>query len=142
MSPGKADRALVQRHLRALDSAVKQLRRHAGKSPEALTSEPDLLWTVERGLQLCAQNALELASHIASSEGRDVPDYQGAIEGLRELGILPAAFVARFRGIAGFRNVLLHAYLEVDPARLHRALNQGLDDFVEFALHVDRYLAR
>ena len=141
MNPGRLDGPLVRRHLRALDAAVTQLRRHAGKSVEALASDPDVLWTVERGLQLCAQNALDLAAHIATSRGRDVPDYGGAIDGLRDLGVLPAPFAARFRGVAGFRNVLVHAYLDVDLGRVHAALNHGLDDFVEFARHVERYLS-
>jgi uncharacterized protein YutE (UPF0331/DUF86 family) len=61
---------------------------------------------------------------------------------LGALGVLPAAFAKRLRAIAGFRNVLVHGYLEVDVARLHRVLRDQLDDFVEFAGHVGRYLER
>lgn len=58
------------------------------------------------------------------------------------LGALPDAFARRFRGIAGFRNVLVHGYLAVDPGRIHELLNSGLDDFLAFAQHVERYLSR
>ena len=37
-------------------------------------------------------------------------------------------------------NVVVHGYLAVDPAVLHRLLNEGLGDFAEFARHVERYL--
>src|SRR5262249_51586236 len=96
---------------------------------------------VERGLQLCTQSALDIATHLAASAGRDAPDYASASDVLGELGVLPPAFAYRFRGIAGFRNVLVHGYLGVDPARLHQMLNAGLDDFVEFARHVEAYLS-
>jgi len=49
------------------------------------------------------------------------------------MGILDADFAQRFRAVAGFRNLLVHGYLEVDLARLHKLLNERLDDFVAFA---------
>jgi uncharacterized protein YutE (UPF0331/DUF86 family) len=72
--------------------------------------------------------------------GRDVPDYAGAIDRLAEIGILPHDFAARFRGIAGFRNVLVHGYLDVDVTHLHNLLNSHLDDFSVFARHIRLYL--
>ena len=44
--------------------------------------------------------------------------------------------------MAGFRNVLVHAYLDVDLDVLVRALREGLDDFRAFALHVEAWLAQ
>ncbi len=142
MSPGEPDAAVVRRHLLALDAPVQRLRRHAGRPLSALLGDSDAQWTVERGLQLCAQNALDIATHLAASAGRDAPDYVGAIDVLSELGVLPSAFGRRFRGVAGFRNVLVHGYLGTDLGRVHELLNSGLDDFIEFARHVDAYLER
>ncbi|HEX9050187.1 MAG TPA: DUF86 domain-containing protein [Anaeromyxobacter sp.] len=135
MSPGTLDPTLVRRHLAALDRAVQQLRRHAGKSPDAL-KDLDEAWAIERGLQICVQNCLDVATHLAAAAGRDVPDYATAVDRLEELGVLPGAFARRFRSVAGFRNVLVHGYLEVDPALVHRVLNERLDDFEMFARHV------
>jgi len=95
---------------------------------------------VERGLQLCTQNALDIATHLAASAGRDVPDYATAIDQLSDLGVLPAGFAARFRPVAGFRNVIVHGYLDVDLRIVHRLLNDRLDDFSEFARLVSLYL--
>ena len=52
-------------------------------------------WTVERGLQLCAQSALDIATHLAASTGRDAPDHASAIDVLGEIGGLPVG-VGRF----------------------------------------------
>jgi uncharacterized protein YutE (UPF0331/DUF86 family)/predicted nucleotidyltransferase len=142
MSPGASDAAVVRRHLLALDAAVQHLRRHAGRPVASLASDPDERWAVERGLHLAAQNALDVATHLAASAGRDVPDYATAIDTLGELGILPREFAARFRGLAGFRNVLVHGYLGVDVGRAHQLLNTGLADFEVFVRHVEAYLGR
>lgn len=97
---------------------------------------------MERGLQLCVQNVLGVATHLIASAGRDAADYASAIDELGALGVLPAEFARRLRAIAGFRNILVHGYLEVDVARLNRILRDQLDDFVDFARHVERYLVR
>lgn len=140
MTPGQPDIALVRRHLLAMDQSLQVLERHRGQTIEALSSNREELWVVERGLQLCAQNALDIATHLAVSAGQDVPDYGTAMDRLAELAILPRDFATRFRAIAGFRNVLVHAYLEVDLATVHRLLNERLDDFAEFSRHVEAHL--
>lgn len=71
MAPGRVDRRVVQRHLIALREAVSRLRRHAGVAVPSLRADRDRLWTIERGLQLAAQNALDIASHINSAVGQD-----------------------------------------------------------------------
>jgi uncharacterized protein YutE (UPF0331/DUF86 family) len=141
MTPGRLDAAVVRRHLLALDEALQVLRSHQGRSVDELVSDPGERWIVERGLQLCAQNALDVATHIAASTGRDVPDYATAIDRLAEMGILPHEFTTRFRGVAGFRNVVVHGYLDIDVTLLHRLLNDHLEDFSAFARQIGSYLA-
>lgn len=141
MTPGRADRRVLDRHLIALRAAVAALRRHAGASAETLRADSDLRWAVERGLQLCAQNALDIASHIGSAAGFDPATYSSSIECLVRAGVLPPAFGEGFQSVAGFRNVLVHGYLDVDLDILATVLARHLDDFDEFARHVERWLA-
>jgi len=142
VSPGDLDPTAIRRHLLSLDQALQTLRRHQGRSIGVLRQEPEERWIVERGLQLCAQNSLDMATHLAASAGRDVPDYATAIDRLAELDILPTEFAARFRAVAGFRNVVVHGYLDVDVAIVHRLLNEHLDDFSMFAGFVNNFLNR
>ncbi len=141
MTPGRADRRVLDRHLIALRATVARLGRHAGTSPGALRGDSDRRWAVERGLQLCAQNALDIASHIGSAAGFDPETYGSSIDCLIRAGVLPRAFGERFRAVAGFRNVLVHGYLEVDLDLVATILAEHLDDFEEFARHVERWLA-
>jgi len=142
MSPGGTDVEVVRRHLLALDEALSTLGRSRAVGAHELREDREKLWVVERGLHLCAQNALDIATHLAAAAGRDVSDYASAIDRLGELGILSWELVARFRAIAGFRNVLVHGYLAVDVDRLADLLANRLDDFVEFARSIDDHLAR
>jgi uncharacterized protein YutE (UPF0331/DUF86 family) len=142
MTPGCPDAGVVRRHLLALDEAVQRLRHHAGRPLSVLRDDADTRWAVERGLHLCCQNTLDIATHLAASAGRDAPDYASAIDVLGDLGVLPFEFATRFRGIAGFRNILVHGYLNLDIARMHELLNAGLEDFVEFARLVGKSLRK
>ena len=140
MSPGRTDSSVVRRHLAALREALANLRRHSGSTPEMLRVNMDLRWTVEHGLQLCAQNAIDIATHLATTAGLDASDYASAIDRLTGMNVLPAEFGARFRQIAGLRNVLVHDYIEVDLEVVARVLDANLDEFEEFARWVERHL--
>ena len=141
MTSGRPDARVIDRHLIAMRKALATLRRHAGASSASLGGDAERRWAIERGLQLCAQNALDVASHISSAAGLDPGSYRSSIDCLVEAGALPAAFGERFRGIAGLRNVLVHAYLDIDLDLLARMLSERLDDFEEFASHVEHWLA-
>lgn len=141
MTPGRVDRRVLDRHLISLRASVATLRRHAGASAGALRADADRRWAVERGLHLCAQNALDIASHIGSAAGFDPGTYVSSIDCLIRADVLPRAFGERFRAVAGFRNVLVHGYLEVDLDLVATVLAEHLDDFEEFARHVERWLA-
>ena len=140
MTPGRVDSSVVRRHLLAMQTAVNNLERHRAATIADLQRDRDRLWAVERGLQLVAQNALDIATHLAAAAGFDSGDYATAIDRLASVGVLTPEFATRFRGVAGFRNVLVHGYLEIDLAVLQRLLTERLDDFTEFARAVERHL--
>jgi len=139
VSPGRIDAAVVRRHLLALDATLAQLARHAGQPVEALSANLDERWAVERGLQLCVQNVLDVATHIVAAAGRDVVDYTSAIEQLGQIGVIPLDLATSLRPLAGFRNALVHGYLGVDLAIVHQVLNQHLDRIRAFAQAVNAY---
>ncbi len=140
MTQGLPDPEVIRRHLAELGEALGHLRAYSGRTAADLRADAALRWTVERGLQLCAQNALDIATHIAAASGLDSPDYATAIDRLGELAVLPADFAARLRPLAGFRNVLVHGYLQVDLTVVERVLREELDNLAAFAVHVEKHI--
>lgn len=140
MTRGQADPEVIRRHLAALREALGHLTSYSSRTAAELRSSAELRWAVERGLQLCVQNALDIATHIAAASGLDSPDYATAIDRLAELSVLPAEFAARLRPLAGFRNVLVHGYLKVDLAIVERVLREELKDLEALAAHVEKYV--
>ncbi|MBW1881358.1 MAG: DUF86 domain-containing protein [Deltaproteobacteria bacterium] len=139
MTSGRADPAVLRRHLLALDRALTNLEHHTGHSQDDLEQDLDLQWTVLHGLQLCTHCALDIATHIAASGGHDVADYASAIDVLAVMGVLPPPFAKSFRAIAGFQNILVLGYLELDLERVQAVLQHQLEDFRSFAAHVEAF---
>ena len=134
-------RQAVVSRLDAIRRAVERLRPHQARPLDAYLADADGQWIVERGLQLAAEATLDVCAHlVAALHLPPVDDYTQAIDRLGAAGILPAQFAARFRAVGGFRNVLVHGYLEIDPRQVHEVLCDHLDDFLAFARHVAAWL--
>jgi uncharacterized protein YutE (UPF0331/DUF86 family) len=92
-------------------------------------------------VQASAQICIDLANHLISSEGWRVPrDFRDAVTVLEEGGIVEAELAERMRALVGLRNRLVHLYAEVDDARVHGALSEGLADLDAFARAVATFV--
>lgn len=140
MVPG-LDRERVTKHLEDISSSLRILESLKPVSFQQFSEDPKIYWAVEKGLERCIQNLLDASAHIVAALGGPVPDNYGSL--LLELGrsrILPSDFAARIAPMAGFRNILIHEYLEVDLREVYAALQDRLDDFRTFAHYVLRFL--
>jgi uncharacterized protein YutE (UPF0331/DUF86 family) len=92
-------------------------------------------------LQMACQIVIDISSHILMADfSRQADRYRDVILGLGSEGVLPTDFAQRISGVAGFRNILIHEYLTVDPQRVYQMLQTGLDDLSKFGEYVSVYL--
>jgi uncharacterized protein YutE (UPF0331/DUF86 family) len=95
---------------------------------------------VERNLEVAAQICIDISHRIIALERAQKPsDYHQAILRMGELGILPGDFARQLAPIAGFRNVLVHEYADVDWDEVYQNL-QRLDDLARFGELVRHWL--
>nr|HID14929.1 DUF86 domain-containing protein [Anaerolineae bacterium] len=133
----------VVEHLEALKGYLAELDHYAQYSLGELTSDFVKYRAVERSLQLAAQTVVDIAAHIISADyNARVQDYRQAIESLGKEGVLPSTFAEHLAPIAGFRNILVHKYLAVDPTKLYDILIHGRADLQEFGQRITEYLQR
>lgn len=126
------DKERVLRLLRAIADDTAVLRKEAGASQER---RQDPIWL--RGVKYTFVTAIEacvdVAQHICATEGWGPPADNGdAIRLLGEHGVLTANLATSVRKAVGFRNVLVHDYVEVDDSIVVGRLDSisDLDDFV------------
>jgi uncharacterized protein YutE (UPF0331/DUF86 family) len=109
------DREIFSRRLVALRGYLGKLKAFLDAPEEEFVREPALHDLAERYLHLAVEACLDLANHWIGDRGLPVPDAnRDTFTILEKAGELPAELAERLRGWAGFRNVLVHEYLEID----------------------------
>jgi len=137
------DVAAVRNRLNALEEYVARLESKRQLSYEQMLTDWVTYYAIQRMFQMASQAAIDLAGHILSADyTRRVDDYHAAILALGGEGVLPKEFAQRFADLARFRNVLVHEYLVVDPAKVYQFLQTGLDDFRMYIEFVSEYLKK
>jgi uncharacterized protein YutE (UPF0331/DUF86 family) len=123
------DSELVAKKLAFVETCVQQLRTLA--RPELLAEDVREQRFVEHTLQLAIQAALDVGSHIVSDERLGEPDTNRDVFRLLErAGIVPAELGARLEQMAGFRNVIVHLYQDVDLGIVRDVLENHLGDLL------------
>jgi len=125
------DPALLEKKLAQIETCVADLRRLA--KPEALELDLRERRFVEHTLQLAIQAALDVASHIVSDERLGEPRTNRELfDLLQRGGWIVESQAATLRNMAGFRNILVHGYDDVDLAILRDILAHHLEDLIAF----------
>ena len=134
---------LVRERLVRLEEVVSRLEELSRLEPQRVRQDFRDAWAVERGLQLAAEILFDTGNHILSAQyGRSAQDYEDIVVQLGEAGVLTPATRERLKGLGGFRNVLVHGYLRLDPQRVWEYLQDAPARFSEFGRDVRQWLAR
>ncbi|WP_340819808.1 DUF86 domain-containing protein [Methanolobus sp. WCC4] len=134
------DEDKILRKLDFMQRCVSYLKSVDAGSNE-LEHNYELRSAVERNFQLAIESAIDIGEMIISKEGFERPEvYRSVFLILGKNGVIPQEFAEEFAQAAGFRNVLVHMYEEVDIDIMHMFLDERLEDFDEFGSYVARYL--
>lgn len=135
-------RQALEARLRRLQSVIRRLRKLQAIPLDRFRQDEDLQWLAERGLHLGCEIVLDVGNHLLSGAfGRPSETYEQILTGLGREGVLSADLVEEVGGLGGFRNVLVHAYLELDPERVWTILQRAPERFERFAREVAAWLA-
>ncbi len=125
------DPDLVAKKLAVIETCVAQLRALA--RPEVIRTDVREERFVEHTLQIAIQAALDVASHVVSDDRLGEPESNRELfDLLVRAGKLPASLSSTLRDMAGFRNVIVHGYQDVDLGVLEDVLANHLDDLLAF----------
>ncbi len=130
----------LHRILRRITDDLATLRRYAAADPGALLGDPARLGHVKYLFVTMLEGCIDAAHHVCASEGYGPPDTNA--DAMRALGqhevLTPAQATAMAKAV-GFRNVLVHGYVDVDDRRVVAYLTE-LDDVQAFVGALARLL--
>lgn len=128
--------------LQDLEKYIQQLRKFQKYRYDEIENDLEKIWAIEHGLQISIQIIIDVGNYILASIGENqVENYTDILDKLGQQNILPSQFVAEIRGMAGFRNVLVHRYVEVDLRVVCDVLQNSLDDFVKYIGYIQSYFS-
>jgi uncharacterized protein YutE (UPF0331/DUF86 family) len=128
------DRYVVQARIAKIRDYLALLRKiRKLADEEQFLNDPLIYGNAERYLQLAIQSVLDISNHIVADMKLSLPaDNRELFELLAKHKIVPAALSKKLIAMAGFRNILVHEYLEIDRRRVYRILKKDLGDFEKF----------
>lgn len=133
----------VNLRLKKLLQYVSRLKKYRGISSNEILKDLDKRDVIERNLHLACEIVIDVAN-ILNSEFKLPPasDNKLTILTLGEAGILEKKFAEELSGLAPFRNVLVHDYLEIDYEIVVDVLNNKLEDFSMFSKIIAGFLQK
>ncbi len=135
------DVAMILERLKKLAEYLEFLDKKRSLTYEQYISDQGTQLAVERALQLAIQVVVDVATHILSTTGNQTPeDYRDSILKLAQAGVIPSDYANRVEGMAGFRNILVHQYISIDPHRVYKNMQEELNDLMVFGQYIYEWL--
>lgn len=116
---------VIRKRLNKLDDLKKY-------SIEEFLSTPEYYGSVERFLQLAIETTVDIGNHIVADLGLgEVNWYSDIAAILEEKKFISIDLREKWIRMVGFRNILVHDYLEVDRKIVFEVLHNRLGDLEE-----------
>ncbi len=123
----------LHRILRRITDDLGMLRQYAEVDPDELIADPVRLGHTKYLFVTMLEGCIDAAQHVCASEGYGPLDTNAdAMRRLVSRGILDPKHGATMARAVGFRNVLIHDYIDVDDQRVVGYLSHlaDIDAFV------------
>lgn len=129
------DAALLAKRLAFIETCIHELRTLARL--DRIDHDVREARFVEHTLQLAIQAALDVASHIVSDRRLGEPSSNQQLFALLVGdGWLASEQLPALRAMAGFRNVLVHGYTDVDRAIVKDVVEHHLGDLLDLVARI------
>lgn len=137
------DATLIVRKINLISQDFKEIVELSRKSlQEFLASRVDEV-LAERYLERMIGRMIDINYHLITESGSPPPtDYYQSFLQLERLGLLSQELAHAIAACAGLRNRIVHEYDEIDPARIHEALQAAARDVPEYLKHVHGHVER
>jgi uncharacterized protein YutE (UPF0331/DUF86 family) len=130
----------IERLSSELSERLARLETLSTKTRQEFDEDPFLKDIVERNLEVAAQCVLDICHRIISIENSRKPEsYYEAILILGELDVIDPEFAHQLAPLAGFRNILVHAYATIDWDIVYDHLHT-IEDLKRFRTAVLRWI--
>lgn len=129
---------VIENKVSTIRKYLSILDRYEGFTRDEIEANVDIRGAVERYLYLASQSTIDLAEIIiAYKKLRKPATMAESFHILREAGVISGELMKRLVQLTGFRNVIAHAYEDLDYDIVFNVLHGGKQDIIAFIEAVD-----
>ncbi len=119
---------VIRRRLQKLDEYLEILKGLQRYDLEEFVQDPERYGSAERFLQLAIETLTDMGNHVIAGLDLGLVDsYRDIPCILAEGGYIDDRMREKWIRMIGFRNVLVHDYLDIDREIVYRVLQQDLE---------------
>lgn len=135
------DREIILNRLKHLEENLEYLKSLQEYSKEEFSTNPDIYLCYERALHLAIEAVIDLGNHLIADQRLKTPESNRDIFViLGNNGIINEELARKLARMAGFRNILVHDYLDLDRNQEYEIIINNLQDIREFMKVVVDYI--
>jgi uncharacterized protein YutE (UPF0331/DUF86 family) len=135
------DQSVILQKLVTLREHLSRIRKRRPADLDAFVQSADLQDAVALNLLVAAQEAIDVAMHIAADSGWGVASSnREAFELLARHGVIDQSLSDELAGVVAVRNRIAHGYASLDPARFWNELPMGLDALARYVMAIATFV--
>ena len=133
--------SLVYDRVAVIDKSLNRLEQFRENTMEEFILNSDNYAIAEHHLRISLEAVFDLGRHLLVKTGLGKPnDYRDILILLGRNNIIPYDFLERIKGMAGYRNRLVHMYNEIGPEELYNIITTRLGDIRELTAFLLKYV--
>jgi uncharacterized protein YutE (UPF0331/DUF86 family) len=142
MTPRQLDDAVILAKLRMMRRLLDELERLGRVDIERFAEEFAVQLVVERIISQLVDLASSINAHVVAVETAEPPaNIRQSFTAASAVGLIGRDLADQLAPSAGLRNVLVHAYVDLDVTRLADAAPLAAEQYGEYVRQVARWVA-
>jgi uncharacterized protein YutE (UPF0331/DUF86 family) len=120
---------ILRKRMNKLDEYLAILRQLQRYARDEFLSNPEHYGSAERFLHLAIEALLDMGNHVIADENLGVVDWYSDVPRIfSDKGFISTDLCERWIRMIGFRNTLVHEYIDIDRTIVFETLQHGLGD--------------
>ncbi len=137
----KLSKERIQKHLENLVEQISVLKEFQSEKLESFVNDKKKCYAVYHAFLLAVQNVMDIGGHILSAKFNIAYDeYKQIIPELADQKVISQNLAQKCKGIAEFRNKLVHGYLEIKPRIVFDYLKKDVPILETFSKEIVKFL--
>lgn len=135
------DKETISAKFDIIDNDVEFLQEFKGMSEDDFLGSYKNVQAAKYSLLEISEACIDIGHHIIAAKGFGRAEkYRDIFHILSERGVLDPALASRLGDMAGFRNLLVHSYGNIDNIHVLEIINSELGDVLEFEKVILQYI--